>query len=124
MRTYRASNYRMNKCIRIIEDYCEQNNCTSFYGKELEQLCSNRKNLLALRSLEAAEEIRTSTMDGSRIPSVIWLENKGILHFYTRYEKRKSSVLGFIAGVASTLICTNFYNICNFFMAVFEAIFR
>lgn len=106
MKKYKISSRYLDKCIRRIEYGCCNNPTQAFTGESLAEFCSNPKNIQALRLLEAADEIRTASADGGTRPGAVWLESKGILHSYTKSEKRKSAIKGFIAGAASTAIAT------------------
>lgn len=109
MKKYKISSRYLDKCIRIIEDNCYNTPLQAFTGNALAEFCSKPKNVQALRLLEAAHEITATTPDGAPHPAVVWLDDKGVLHFYTKREKRISAIKGFIAGVVSTIISTTLF---------------
>lgn len=104
MKKYIITPRYLDKCISTIEDNCYGGFSRAFTGSALSEFCGKPKNIQALRILEATHEIRTSTPNGSDCPAAVWLEDKGILHSYTKREKRKSAIKGFIAGIVSTVI--------------------
>ena len=106
MKKYKISSRYLDKCIRTIEDNCYNTPLQAFTGNPLAEFYSKPKNVQALRLLEAAHEITTTTPDGAMHPAIVWLDDKGVLHFYTKREKRLSVIKGFIAGVVSTVIST------------------
>lgn len=106
MKKYKISSRYLDKCIGIIESNCYSHPSEAFTGDTLEQFCSKPKNIQAIRLLQAAHEIRTFIPNNAKLPSAIWLEDKGILHSYAKIEKRKSAIKGFIAGVMTTVIST------------------
>ena len=104
MKKYFITSIYLDRCIKTIEQHCFMNPNSSFHGEALSAFCSKPKNLYALHLLAASGEIRMDISDRSEIPSVVWLENKGMLHSYTKWQKIKSAILGFIAGVFSTTV--------------------
>lgn len=104
MKKYLVTSIYLDRCIKTIEKNCFTNPNGAFTGKALSEFCSNPKKLYALHLLEASGEIRMAITDRSEIPSVVWLESKGMLHSYTKWGKIVSAVLGFIAGVLSTTV--------------------
>lgn len=108
MKKYKISTRYLDKCISEIECNCLLYG--SFNGIELLKFCENQKRLYAAHLLEASGDIRMVKPDNSDIPSVIFLENKGLLRSYTKYEKSVSSVKGFIVGVISTTVIPYLFN--------------
>ncbi len=106
MKKYKISSRYLDKCISTIENNCYSTSLQVFTGNALSEFCSKPKNVQALRLLEAAHEITTTTPDGAMHPAIVRLDDKGVLHFYTKREKRLSAIKGFIAGVVSTVIST------------------
>lgn len=93
----------IDKCMKTIENNCN-NPQNVFIGKELSSFCSNPRNLKALSILEAHGEVRSAKADGSQVPCAVYLESKGVLHFYVKREKMVSGIKGFILGVLSAFI--------------------
>ena len=106
MKKYKISSHYLDKCISTIEDNCYNTPLQAFTGDALAEFCRKPKNVQALRLLEAAHEIIATTPDGAPHPAIVRLDDKGILHFYTKREKRISAIKGFIAGIVSTIIST------------------
>ena len=106
MKKYKISSRYLDKCISTIENNCYSTSLQVFTGNALSEFCSKPKIVQALRLLEAAHEITTTTPDGAMHPAIVRLDDKGVLHFYTKREKRLSAIKGFIAGVVSTVIST------------------
>lgn len=106
MKKYKISPRYLDKCISTIEDNCYNTPLRAFTGDALAEFCSKPKNVQALRLLEAAHEITATTPDGAPHPAIVRLDDKGVLHSYTKREKRISAIKGFIAGVISTIIST------------------
>lgn len=104
MKKYFVTSIYLDRCIKTIEQNCFTNPNGAFMGEELSKFCSTPKKLYALHLLEASGEIRMTISDSSEIPSIVWLENKGMLHSYTKWVKIVSAVFGFIAGVLSTTV--------------------
>jgi hypothetical protein len=104
MKKYHVSSGYIDRAIKIIEVNCFSNMDGSFCGAELQKFCKNPKNLYTLNLLEASGEIRMAKTNNSEMPYAVWLENKGMLHAYTKWEKRIASIKGFLAGVLSTTI--------------------
>ena len=104
MKKYYVSSGYIDRLIKKIEIGCFSNPTGTLSGVELLKLCLKPKNLYALHLLEASGEIRMSKTNNSEIPNAVWLENKGMLHSYTKWEKFKSGFWGFVIGVFSTTI--------------------
>lgn len=104
MKKHLVTSIYLDRCIKTIEQNCFTNPSGAFVGESLSEFCSNCKKLYALHLLEASGEIRMLISSNSEIPSVVWLENKGMLHSYTKWAKIISAVFGFIAGVISTTV--------------------
>lgn len=106
MKKYKLSSSYIDRTMNKIEYHCLSDMNETFCGPELSKFCSKPKNVYAIRLLEASGEIRTIKADNSEIPSAIFLENKGVLHSYTKAEKIKSSINGFFVGLFSGIIAT------------------
>lgn len=104
MKKYHVSSGYIDRTIKTIETNCFLNADCAFSGAELLRFCTKPKNLYALHLLEASGEIRMLKSDASEYPYAVFLENKGLLHSYTKWEKTASTIKGFIAGVVSTTI--------------------
>lgn len=108
MKKYRTSSIYLDKCMRTIEQNCLMNPTGSFHGADLLDFCSKPKNVYALHLLAASGDIKMLISDNTDIPSAVWLESKGLLRSYTKAEKIKCSIFGFIAGICSTTVIPYF----------------
>lgn len=103
MKKYKITERYLDKCMEIITEHCFSNPQQAFFGEELQKFCSDSKNIYALHYLASMDELRLVLTDESTIPTVVYLEKKGILHSYVRREKRYSAIKGFIVGVVATI---------------------
>ena len=109
MKKYKLSNRYLDKCMGEIEHNCLLYG--HFSGLELNKFCQNPKHLYAIHLLDASGDIRMVKPDNSEIPTVIFLESKGLLRSYTKYEKTVSSIKGFIVGAISTTVIPYLFEI-------------
>lgn len=106
MKKYHVSSGYIDRTIKTIETNCFLNADCAFSGAELLRFCTKPKNLYALHLLEASGEIRMLKSDASEYPYAVFLENKGLLHSYTKWKKCVSGIKGFIAGLLSGILVT------------------
>lgn len=116
MKKYHVSSGYTDRLINKIEIGCFSNPNGTFCGSELSKLCLKPKNLYALHLLEASGEIRMSIPNNSEIPCAIWLENKGMLHSYTKYQSSISAIKGFLSGVVAGVLTTIIAEVVLFYL--------
>ena len=97
----RISRHYLNKTLRTVAEHCQHGNCL-WSDDSLKTFCDNPKNVIALNMLRELGNISILYAD-NRIYHV-GFKSHSYIYLLTRSEKWIERLIGFVAGVASTVL--------------------
>ena len=110
MNRHKITNRQLLRCLRIVQD-----NCVDSYiwtGQSFKDFCNDKHNIEILLTLQGLNAVRLYCADaiGTNpvLPYAVSTTGEEGLLWYENSEKWKNRILGFIAGVLTTVIAQFF----------------